>query len=103
MQTPTGTNPTELDQVQQGRARVAKRPLSAVLLSIAAHGGVFALVVVLGAAVKTSVVEPTTWQVLARLEVAGGPHAVKISAPVMDYGAHTKHPDPTPEASKTTI
>jgi protein TonB len=103
MQTPTEPNPTELDPVQQGRVRAAKRPLSAVLLSIAAHGGVFALVVVLGAVVRTSTVEPTTWQVLARLQVAGGPHAVKISAPVMDYGAHTKHPEPTPEASKTTI
>ena len=93
MQSPTEPN----------RTKLAKRPLSAVLLSIAAHGGVFALVVMLGTAVKTSMVEPTTWQVLARLEVAGGPHAVKIPAPVMDYGAHTKHPEPTPEASKKTI
>jgi protein TonB len=90
---PTKRTPTSLP----------KRPLSAVLLSVAAHGGVLALLGMVGTAVRSSMVEPTSWQVLARLEVAGGPHAVKISAPVMDYGAHTKHPEPTPEASKKTI
>jgi hypothetical protein len=42
-------------------------------------------------------------QVLARLEVAGGPHAVKVPMPVADFGAHTKHPEATPESSKKTI
>lgn len=90
---------------ETGRARMslAKRPLSAGLLSIAAHGGIFALAVMLGSAAKTSRIEPRTWQALARLETAGGPHAVKIAAPAMDHGAHTKHPEPTPEASKKTI
>ena len=85
------------------RTKLAKRPLSAVLLSIAAHGGVFALVVVLGNALRSSVVEPTSLQQLAKLEVAGGPHAARTPQPVMDVGAHTKHPEPTPETSKKTI
>jgi protein TonB len=74
-----------------------------VVLSIAAHGGVFALVVMLGNAVRSSVVEPVTLQQLAKLEVAGGPHAAKTQLPVMDVGAHTKHTDATPDASKKTI
>jgi protein TonB len=93
MQTPTEPN----------RSNPAKRPLSAVVLSIAAHGGLFALVVMLGTALKTSMVEPTAWQVLAKLEVAGGPHAVKVPMPVADFGAHTKHPEATAESSKKTI
>jgi len=83
--------------------RLAKRPLSAVVLSIAAHGAVFALVVLLGRAVSTSIVVPTSWQVLAKLEVAGGPHAAKVPLPVMDVGAHTLHSDATADSSKKTI
>jgi protein TonB len=79
------------------------RPVSAVVLSIAAHGGMFALVVLVGTAVRTSMVERTSWPVLARLEVAGGPHAAKAQLPVMDVGAHTLHSDATAEASKKTI
>jgi protein TonB len=74
-----------------------------VVLSIVVHGGVLVLVGMVGAAVKTRVVAPVTWRVLARLQIAGGPHAVKIAAPVMDFGAHTKHPEATPESSKQTI
>jgi len=103
MQSPTGEDLGESALTQQAPTRLAKRPLSAVLLSIAAHGGVFALVVMLGNAVRSSVVEPVSLEQLAKLEVAGGPHAAKTPQPVMDVGAHTKHPEPTPEASKKTI
>lgn len=108
MQPATGQELTELDQKElvetpPARTRVATRPLSAVVLSFAAHGGVFALVVMLGNAVRSSVVEPVSLQQLAKLEVAGGPHAAKTPLPVMDVGAHTKHTDATAEASKKTI
>ena len=93
MQTPT----------EPSRTKLAKRPLSAVVLSIAAHGGLFALVVMVGTAVGTKLNEPISLQVLARLEVAGGPHAVKVPMPVADFGAHTKHPEATAESSKKTI
>jgi len=107
-QDPTGPDaagpyPTELDRAVRVRPRVATRPLSAVVLSIAAHGGVLALVVMLGTAVRTNMVEHPSFEVLARLEVAGGPHAAKAPLPVMDVGAHTLHTDATPEASKKTI
>jgi len=100
---PSGPDPTELSRALPDRARVARRPLWAVVLSIGAHGGVFALVVMVGTAVRTSMVETTSVQVLAKLEVAGGPHAVKVPMPVADFGAHTKHPEATPESSKKTI
>ena len=88
---------------QENRTKVSTRPLSAVVLSIAAHGGVFALVVMVGTAVGSRVSEPPTLLKLAKLEVAGGPHAVTVAMAVADFGAHTKHSDATPDASKKTI
>jgi hypothetical protein len=90
---PTKRTPTSLP----------KRPLSAVLLSVAAHGGSLALVVMVGTAVGSRVSEAPTLQVLAKLEVAGGPHAVTVPMPVAEIGAHTKHADLTKESSKKTI
>jgi TonB family protein len=80
-----------------------KRPLSAVLLSIALHGSLFAFLFLLGTAARTRRIDPTRLQVLAQLEVAGGAHAVRIPLPVMDSAAHTRQPTPDPEASKKTI
>jgi protein TonB len=65
--------------------------------------GLLALVVMVGTAVGSRVTEPPTLQVLAELEVAGGPHAVRVPMPVADFGAHTKHPEATAESSKKTI
>lgn len=90
---------------QTGRVslRMARRPLSAVGLSVGAHLGLLALGLMVGTAVGSRVTEPPTLQVLAKLEVAGGPHAVRVPMPVADFGAHTKHTDATAESSKKTI
>ena len=98
MQSATAAGRTGRDSL-----RKARRPLSAAVLSVGAHGGLLALVVMEGTAEGSRVSEPPTLLKLAKLEVAGGPHAAKVALPVMDVGAHTKHPEPTPEASKKTI
>ena len=103
MESPTEPVPSQQTTRHPAPNPLAKRSTTAMLLSVAAHGGVFALVVMLGTAAGKTTVEPATLQVLAKLEVAGGPHAVQVPMPVADFGAHTKHPDATPESSKKTI
>lgn len=98
MQSATAAGRTGRDSL-----RKARRPLSAAVLSVVAHGGLLALAVMMGTAAGSRVSEPPTLLKLAKLEVAGGAHAVKVAMPVADFGAHTKHPEATAESSKKTI
>ena len=96
-------SPIEPNPTKRSPTSMEKRPVTAALLSVATHGAVLALVVMVGTAVGSRVSEPPTLEVLAKLEVAGGPHAVTVPMPVADFGAHTKHPEATAESSKKTI
>lgn len=83
--------------------RPAKRSLSAVALSVALHGGVLALMLMVGTAARTRVIEPTYFQKLTLLESAGGSHAVRIPLRAMEFAAHTRKPTAEQEASRKTI
>src|ERR1035441_9518065 len=72
---------TEPDQAFWVPIQRAKRRLPAVLLSVALHLSVLALVVLLGRAARTRLIEPTHFQRLAMLEVAGGSHKVRFRCP----------------------
>ena len=93
MQSLTEPNPIQL----------AKRRLPAVLLSVALHLSVIALVALLGSAARTRVIEPTHFQRLAMLEVAGGSHKVRVPLPATDFAAHIRTPNADQEASAKTI
>ncbi len=94
------TEPAKTDLASN---RLAKRRLSAVVLSIALHGGVLALMLMVGTAVRTRVIEPTYFQKLTLLKSAGGSHAVRIPLRAMEFTAHTPKPTAEQEASRKTI
>jgi protein TonB len=98
MQSPIEPVPTDLVP-----ARLAKRRTSAVLLSIALHGSVLALVLLAGRAARTRLIAPVPSRTLALLENAGGSHAVKLVLPPMDTAARTRDPEPAPEVTRKTI
>jgi TonB family protein len=67
--------------------------LRMVLLSLAVHGGVLALVVWLGLVTRSRVVEHSDIGTLAGIEVAGGAHAVEILLPARLTAADTNKPE----------
>jgi len=81
----------------------AKRRASAVLLSIAMHGSVLVLVLLAGRAARNRLVQPSTFQKMALVEVAGGSHAVQFPLPPMDSAAKIHDPDKSPEVTRKTI
>lgn len=95
---------TEPDHASLAPFQLAKRRLPAVLLSVALHLSVIVLLALLGReAARTRVIEPTHFQRLAMLEVAGGSHKVRIPLPKMDFAAHMRTPNADPQASAKTI
>lgn len=80
-----------------------KRRIPAVLLSVALHGSVLALVLLLGLAARSRRMEPVALQSLAKLEIAGGAHAVRIPLPPMETAAHTRNPAPDQEVTRKTL
>ncbi len=96
-------SPTEPARIDLTPTHGAKRSLPVLLLSAALHLSVLALAVLLGTMARTRFVEPTSFQKLALLSIAGGSHAVRVPLPVSDFAAHTRTPTRDPEASKRTI
>ncbi|MGB6690924.1 MAG: TonB family protein [Terracidiphilus sp.] len=80
-----------------------KRRLPPVLLSIVCHIVLFACVILLQVSSKVKVVPPTRFEAVAKIENAGGSHAVKLKLPNLPFAAHTREPDPDAEATKKTI
>jgi hypothetical protein len=81
----------------------AKRRTSAVLLSVAMHGGVLALVLVAGNAARKRLAQPTDFQVMALVKTAGGSHAIPFPLPPMDTAAKIHDPDKSPDVARKTI
>jgi len=94
---------TESDSTKLAPTQSKKRRLPAVLLSIALHGSVLALVLLVGTAARTKLIEPASTPALALLETAGGSHAVKFPLPPMDTAAHLHDPDRSPDVTRKTI
>lgn len=80
-----------------------KRHLPAVLLSFACHLAIFACVLLFQVPSKVKLVPPTRFETVAKIENAGGSHAVKLKLPDLAFAAHTRKPDPDAEATKKTI
>jgi protein TonB len=81
-----------------------KRRVSAVLLSVAMHGSVLALVVVAGEVARHRLIaQPTTFQAMAMVKIAGGSHAVRFPLPPMDEAAKIHDPDKSPDVTRKTI
>jgi outer membrane biosynthesis protein TonB len=81
-----------------------KRRVSAVLFSVAMHGGVLALVVLAGEAARHRfIAQPTAFQAMAMVKIAGGSHAVKFPLPPMDEAARIHNPDKSPDVTRKTI
>jgi protein TonB len=95
--------PAEQAPAKQTPAQLTKRDFQAVLLSVALHGSVLGLVLVVGTAVRTKVVQPPSSRMMALMQTAGGSHAVKIELPAKDFAAHTRETAPDPEATKKTM
>jgi TonB family protein len=87
----------------QSPDELTKRHLPAVLLSFACHLVIFAFVIVLQVPSRAKLVPPTRFDTVAKIENAGGSHAVKIKLPDLSFAAHTRKPDPDAEATKKTI
>jgi protein TonB len=81
----------------------AKRHLRAILLSAALHACIFAIALVAGTVARKRLVEPVAVERVARLEIAGGAHAVRIPLPAMAAASHTREPAPEPEPARRTI
>jgi TonB family protein len=82
----------------------AKRRASAVLLSVAMHGSLLALVVLAGEVARHRfIAQPTTFQAMAMVKVAGGSHAIKFPLPPMDEAAKIHDPDKSPDVTRKTI
>ncbi len=96
-------SPKEPVPIQLAPTRLAKRRISAVLLSIALHGSVLALALLVGKAARTRLIAPVPFRALALLENAGGSHAVTMVLPPMDRSARTREPEPDPEVTRKTI
>jgi len=79
------------------------RPLPAVLLSIACHLVIFACALLLQVSSRAKLAPPTRFLTVAKIENAGGSHAVKLRLPDLSFAAHTRKPDPDAEATKKTI
>jgi len=94
---------TEQASAKQAPMRMTRRDFQAVLLSVALHGSVLGLALLVGSAVTTRVVQPPSLQALALMQTAGGSHAVKIELPVKDFAAHTRETTPDPEATRKTL
>jgi TonB family protein len=69
------------------------RELRVVLLSLAAHGCVLALVVWLGVVTRARVVEQVKNVTVAGVEIAGGSHAVTVPLPARLTAAGTNKPE----------
>lgn len=81
----------------------AKRPLRAILFSVALHASVFAFALLLGTAARTRVIDPNIRPVLAQLEIAGGSHGIKIPLPPALAASHTREPAPDTDPARKTI
>lgn len=76
----------------------------AVSLSFAFHLALLAFIVFLGTSSKVvTPIRTTHFDRIARIEVAGGTHAVGIPLPKAAISAHTRKPNADPEASKRTL
>jgi len=107
MQLPTEPDANQLTPNQpssvMGATLPAKRRASAVLLSVAMHGGVLVLVLVVGHVARSRMAAPTDFQRMALVETAGGAHAVPFPLPPMDQAAKIHDPDKSPDVPKKTI
>lgn len=84
-------------------AERTQRRLSSILLSLFLHSSVLALALLVASATRGRLVQPTTRQTMALLEVAGTSHAIPVHLPPMDFAAHTRTPTHDPEATRKTI
>jgi TonB family protein len=88
--------------MQSATERTTQR-FSVVLLSVALHGSVFALLLLLGTATKIKLIAPAAFKAQALVETAGGSHAVSILLPAMNFAAQTRKPTLEPEATRKTV
>ncbi len=79
------------------------RVVRAVLLSSVFHFAVIVLLLWLAIPSRNKPVPPDQFDIVARIDIAGGSHAVKIKLPPLPYAAHTRHPAPDADATKNTV
>jgi TonB family protein len=100
---PAPSNPTPEEVDMQPPIDRTKRRLPPAL-SLAIHGVLLASVVVAGTVhFGTHKIRPVQPETIARIEVSGGSHAIKIKLPPMPTASHTREPAKTPNATKKTI
>jgi TonB family protein len=88
----------------QPAAEPVRRRRRAVSLSFALHAAALALLLVIGAAPR--IIPPPVpdhFDHIARIDIAGASHHVKVPLPPLPYAAHTLHPVPDQDSSKRTI
>jgi len=103
MQSPTEPAPAKTTTNELAPIPQAKRRTSAILFSVAMHGGVLVLVLLAGREAGKRLIQPSTFQKMALVKVAGGSHAVKFPLPPMDRSAKIHDPDKSPEVTRKTI
>lgn len=80
-----------------------KRRLLPAWLSLAWHGVLLALLLVLEISPRAKVVQRPDAEAVALLETAGGSHAIPLLLPKMPTAAHTREPSPDEETKAKTM
>lgn len=79
------------------------RAIRAVLLSSAFHVAAIVLLVLLGIHSARHAIRPVQPIVVARVDIAGSSHAVKLALPEDLQATHTRHPVPDAEPIRKTL
>ncbi len=77
-----------------------RRSRPAVLISVAAHGALFASLLVLSARAKLHVVQPGNQKIFAGIQVAGGSHATRLTLPPALTTVEARKPAKEPPDAK---
>jgi protein TonB len=81
----------------------SKRRLRAVVSSSLFHAALLALVFVVGISSGKRAIRTDRFEKIARVDIAGGSHRIRISLPPAIFAAHTREPNRDADATKKTI
>jgi len=88
----------------QSPAKIAWRQRRAVTLSFAFHFSLLAFLIFLETSSKAvAPIHTDHFDRIARIEIAGGTHAIRDPLPAAPISAHTRKPNKDPESSKRTV
>jgi TonB family protein len=81
----------------------SKRRFRSVVSSSLFHAAVLASVILVGISSRKHAIRIDRFEKVARIDIAGGSHQIRVPLPPMPFAAHTREPNRDTDATKNTI